>query len=123
MKREDSFILLDMLNAAHDAHESVQGTTYEQFHGNREKHQSVVFNIQQIGEHANNVSNECRKGLPDLPWMKIVGMRHRIVHDYDNVDLRVVWKIAMNDLPELISVLQKVVPKEKRRKSRSRNNE
>jgi len=47
---------------------------------------------------------------PDVPWAAIVGLRHRVVHDYLHVDLDIVWDVVHQDLGPLIAKLQKIVP-------------
>jgi uncharacterized protein with HEPN domain len=44
--------------------------------------------------------------MPDLPWVDIIGMRHRLVHSYGRVDYYVVWRTANEDLPPLIARLE-----------------
>jgi uncharacterized protein with HEPN domain len=39
-------------------------------------------------------------------------MRHRIVHDYLNVDEDVVWEVVQSDLPQLAVALEKIIPEE-----------
>ena len=62
--------------------------------------------IEVVGEAANQVSDEGRALLPGLPWSAIVGMRHRIVHAYFQIDADTVWKTATEELPALRSVVQ-----------------
>jgi uncharacterized protein with HEPN domain len=47
-----------------------------------------------------------------VPWIQIIGMRHKIVHDYMNVDYDIVWEVVRSDLPVLVAVLRKAVPPE-----------
>jgi uncharacterized protein with HEPN domain len=37
-------------------------------------------------------------------------MRHRLIHDYNQVDLDLVWTVAGDRLPELVAVLEPLVP-------------
>jgi uncharacterized protein with HEPN domain len=64
--------------------------------------------IQIIGEAARRVSPEFRAAYPAIPWTTIVGMRHKIVHDYIHVDFETVWETATNDLPTLVRQLEQV---------------
>jgi uncharacterized protein with HEPN domain len=66
--------------------------------------------IQVIGEAAQQVSQEFQALHPQVPWREIIGMRHRIVHDYLNVDEDVVWEVVQQDLPRLVTILENMIP-------------
>lgn len=57
--------------------------------------------IQIIGEAARSVSQDLRDRTPDIPWPKIIGMRHLLVHQYFDIDLDIVWQVIKVDLPNL----------------------
>ena len=61
------------------------------------------------GEAANRVSQETQKQYPQIPWRQIVGLRHRLVHGYDAVDLDILWDIIEQDLPPLVIALKEIV--------------
>jgi uncharacterized protein with HEPN domain len=65
--------------------------------------------LQEIGEAAAKVSSETREAVPDLPWAKIVGMRHILVHVYYDTDADTIWRVATRDVPTMIEVLDKVL--------------
>ena len=71
---------------------------------------ALVHLIQVVGEAASGVSAESRAQLSSIVWQDIVSMRNRIVHDYLNIDLDVVWETAHRDIPTLIAELEQVVP-------------
>ena len=58
--------------------------------------------IEIIGEAANRVPEEYQEAHSEIPWMAIVGMRNRLIHGYDEVDLDFLWNVVRNDLPPLI---------------------
>jgi len=60
---------------------------------------SVVRNLEIIGEAANRISKEFRTRHTEIDWRKIIGLRNRIVHDYFNIDVEIVWEIVQKDLP------------------------
>ncbi len=61
----------------------------------------VVRHLQIIGEALRSVPEEVRILAPEIPWRKIVGARHILVHDYFGIDLDVVWNVVERELPEL----------------------
>lgn len=52
---------------------------------------SMMFRLIQISENAKNMSDIYRSSRPDIPWTAMCGLRNRIVHDYGNVDLSIVY--------------------------------
>jgi uncharacterized protein with HEPN domain len=65
-----------------------------------------------ICEAASKVSPEKKANLPQIYWKQITGMRNRIAHAYFGIDLDVVWQTIVEDLPLLISELEKIIPNE-----------
>jgi uncharacterized protein with HEPN domain len=47
---------------------------------------------------------------PEIPWADIIGMRHKVVHDYLGVDEDIVWQVVREDLPKLVAVLEPIAP-------------
>jgi uncharacterized protein with HEPN domain len=68
--------------------------------------------VQVIGEAARKVSAKFQRAHPEIPWRKIIGMRHRIVHDYMRVDEDILWQVVTQDLPELLPLLEASLPEE-----------
>ncbi|MCC6893299.1 MAG: DUF86 domain-containing protein [Anaerolineae bacterium] len=62
---------------------------------------AVVRAIEVIGEAAARVTEETRNTYPNILWKNIIGMRNRIVHNYNNVNLDIVWQVASENLPQL----------------------
>lgn len=67
---------------------------------------SMLFRMIQISENAKNLTEDYKNSNLDIPWSAISGLRNRIVHDYGNVDLNVVFDTLKNDIPELLEVLK-----------------
>lgn len=58
----------------------------------------VVRHLQIIGEAASRVSIETQNQYPDIPWKKMIGMRHVLVHGYFEIDVDIVWSVIEKDL-------------------------
>lgn len=65
--------------------------------------------IIQIGELANRLSDDMKENSKNIPWRAIRGMRNLHAHDYENVDLEIVWNTLLEDIPELKQSLQKLL--------------
>ncbi len=58
--------------------------------------------LQTVGEAANNVSHDTRRQSPQIPWPVIIGMRHRLVHAYADIDHDILWTTATKAAPKLL---------------------
>lgn len=94
----DRIRLAHMLAAAEQALEFTRGRARENLATEPMFCRAVVNCIQEIGEAAGRVSPATRVQLPSLPWPQIVGMRHRMVHVYFDIDLDLVWEVLDRDL-------------------------
>lgn len=62
---------------------------------------AITTPLYNIGEHAYYLSDEFRVNNSDIPWSKISGLRHRLIHDYEDTNWSIVSEVIFNDLPEL----------------------
>lgn len=85
-----------------------KGVTYEQFSADSKLAEACVFNLSQMGELANRVEDAFADAHPEIPWRYIYGLRNRIVHDYEGVNLVLIWQIIRDDLPELVEKLDRI---------------
>lgn len=106
----DSAYLLDIVLAARLARSYVAGKTRQEFDADRQCQDAVVRRLEIIGEAATHVSPAARAALPMVPWRQMMGMRNRMIHQYNQIDLDVVWDTVANDLPPLIANLSAVLP-------------
>lgn len=111
MLRDEAY-LLDMQIFSRRAQRYVSGVTWEQFEQDEVTQTAIAYVIQVIGEAANRVSAEFRSAHPEIPWHEIVGMRHRLVHGYRDIDIIKVWDAVQNDIPALLELLEPLVPPE-----------
>ncbi len=68
---------------------------------------SMLFRLIQISENSKRLSERFKKEYSEIPWMAVYGLRNRIVHDYGNVDLSIIYSTLKNDIPELYILLNK----------------
>ena len=82
------------------------GKTYEDFISDEMLVEACVFNLSQLGEVANKISDETVKLHPEIAWSEIYGLRNRLVHDYEGTNPKLVWEIITEDLPVLKTQLE-----------------
>ncbi len=111
MRRDEAY-LLDILIAARQAIAFLTDITWEEFVASELHQSAVVRTLEIMGEAATRVSQETRDANPELPWPRMIGMRHRLIHEYFRVDVATVWDTVKNDLPPLLVVLEPLVPPE-----------
>jgi len=73
---------------------------------------ALIKAIETVGEAASKLSPEFRDRHPGLPWPSIMGMRHKLVHAYFEVDLDMVWHTTVNELLPLIQALETIIASE-----------
>lgn len=70
---------------------------------------ALTRSLEIVGAAAARVSDEERSRLPRIPWAQITGMRNRLIHDYDFVELDILWQTVTVELPPLIGELQRIL--------------
>jgi uncharacterized protein with HEPN domain len=110
--KDDILYLGQMYDAASWVTTRLSQTSRDDFDHDETLQLAVVHQIQVVGEAARLVSETTRQSVAEIPWKQIVGMRHRIVHDYTDIDLDIVWEVAKAHLPSLVESLKKVLPEE-----------
>jgi uncharacterized protein with HEPN domain len=102
----DRVRLVHMLDAAREALSFAANRSRADLNHERMLLHSLVRSIEVIGEAAINVSPEY-KTSSEIPWVKLAGMRNRLVHAYFDIDEDIVWDTTVLDLPPLIAELTK----------------
>ncbi len=109
MKPRDPSHLLDMLAAARRVRQFIQGFDYQRFTSDDLVESAVCRQLQIIGDAARRLSEEARAANPQIRW-RVIGMRNIIVHAYDQVDERELWRVVTLEVPRLIEDLENLVP-------------
>jgi uncharacterized protein with HEPN domain len=65
--------------------------------------------LEMMGESACQLPTTFRDEAAGIPWKQLIGLRHRLVHAYDQVDLDIIWNIATSDLPPLLASLDRLI--------------
>ncbi len=106
----DGAVLIDMLNACRSGLEFAGDTDRDTFLADRKTQSAVLHQLLLLGEAVKRLSAEVRQAHPEVPWREIAGLRDRLIHAYDRVDLLMVWETLKQKLPELMVSLQSMIP-------------
>lgn len=112
MSRDDA-TLLDLLKAARLVVRFKGKLAKKAFLRDVKTQSAILHQLLVIGEAVKRLSGDFRVRHPEIPWTGIAGMRDKLIHQYDAVDLDEVWKTVTKDIAPLISFLERLVPQEK----------
>ena len=108
-RHDDQVSLRHMLDHAREAMEMARGRRREDLDTNRTLNLSLVRLLEIVGEAAARVEEATRRRYFSIQWSRIVGLRNRLIHGYDEVDFDVLWKIVTEDVPALVTELERIV--------------
>ncbi len=105
----DNTYLIDILESAKIALSYLKDINFEDFTKNTQCQDAVIRRLELIGEATARISEATQKTYPDLPWAKMKGTRNFLIHEYDDIDLSVVWVTVKENLPPVITFIEKIV--------------
>jgi uncharacterized protein with HEPN domain len=98
-----------MLDHAKEAADLIAGKDKTELQHNRVLELALIRLVEIVGEASAKVSAETQAKYPSIPWPQVIGMRNRLIHGYDSVDLDILWDTIEVDLPPLIVELGKII--------------
>lgn len=113
MKSKDRIIIQKIIVYIDDVKEYIKDLSSKEFLDDKKTITACAFTVSQIGEIVKEITEETMLKYSYIPWNSIKGMRNRIVHDYENVDLSVLWGTIQESLPELQNKLKEIILNEK----------
>jgi uncharacterized protein with HEPN domain len=111
-ERADGDLLCDIREAMRRIEVYTDGMTYDAFLTDIKSQDSVIRNLEIIGEAVKSLTLNLRKKYPDVPWKGMAGVRDRLIHHYFGVNLDVVWNIITIELPGLKSTIESILRQE-----------
>lgn len=110
----DSASLLDIAKAAQLILQFSQGLEKTELAANLEKQSAILYQIVVIGEAVKRLSADFRNQHPTVPWREIAGMRDILTHQYNRVEVDEIWGVIQDDIPQLLSMIQPLLPAQER---------
>lgn len=109
MKNKEYMSLKKMIEYINKALKYTEGCSFETFSRNEEKVDATVFAISQIGELVKNITKETMERYSNIEWIIIKNLRNKIVHDYEGINLNLIWDIITDDIIQLKMDLEKIL--------------
>jgi uncharacterized protein with HEPN domain len=109
MQDEDRIRIGHMIEAAEDALRFIADRSRSDLDTDRMLLFALVRAVEIIGEAVTKVSDETRIAHPGIPWKSVIGMRHRLVHAYFDIDADILWVAATVEIPALLTQLKPIV--------------
>jgi len=101
--------LSDIAKAIDEVEEFTKGMSFDVFASDRKTVNAVIRSLEVLGEATKHIPAAVRKKHPGIPWKNMAAMRDVLIHNYMGVDLKTVWKVAKERLPELKPLLEKLL--------------
>ncbi|MEW6621229.1 MAG: DUF86 domain-containing protein [bacterium] len=111
MKKDDTIYLRHILDAIAKIEKYTVGIDYEIFIEDTQIQDSIIRQLEIIGEATKRFSDTFRDKYPHISWKKIAGMRDKLIHDYLGVDTDAIWDTVKDNIPDLREKVALIIEK------------
>lgn len=112
MNLRDQASLIDISNAAQLTLSFTENLTQAEFEVDLKTQSAVLYQIAIIGEAVKRLSLGFRAQYPSVPWSAIAGMRDKLIHDYEGVEINRVWLTLQTNIPDLLRTILPLIEEE-----------
>ena len=109
MKKDNIVYIQDIVEAINKTLSYIDGMDFEGFVEDALTQDAVLRNFTVIGEASSKLNKEFLEKFPEFPIKEAVSTRNKVVHDYGDINLDIVWKTAKVDFPVLLTVCEKIL--------------
>ena len=107
--REWRSFITDMIEVGEKVLSYTDGMDADEFHNDRITYDATLWNLHIVGEAATHIPDEVREANQQVPWRQMIGMRNRITHAYEAIDVDIVWDTIKTDIPKLLCDLREML--------------
>jgi len=108
-KREYKDYVLDIADSIEKIEKFVNGFDLEDFKKDEKTIYAVIRAIEIIGEAVNRIPDGVKNKHKEIPWKNMAGMRNKLIHEYFGVNMEVLWKTIVEDIPNLKSQMSLIL--------------
>ena len=109
MDKDPNIFLRHILESIEAIENHMAGISWDDFEQSLKSQDAVARRLEIIGEAVKNLSDEFKARRVDIPWKDIAGMRNNVIHEYFNVDIKLVWDTVRDDLPKLLEQIKEML--------------
>lgn len=106
----DEASILDIFRAGQRVLSFAQGLSQADLETDEVRLSAILYQIQIVGEATKRLSVEFREQHPEIPWKQAMGMRDIIAHQYDRIDVNIVWTVIERSIPDLLEKIAPLLP-------------
>ena len=109
--KQPKLYLSHIIKAIDTIQEYLKGFSHDDFLKDEKTQDAVIRNLEIIGEASSKLEQEFIKQLPQIPWRDIKDFRNKLIHDYWELNLEVIWEAVTKEIPQLKKLLEPVAKK------------
>lgn len=109
--KQPKLYLSHIIKAINTIQEYLKGFSYNEFLKDEKTQDAVIRNLEIIGEASSKLEQNFIEKLPQIPWRDIKDFRNKLIHDYWELNLEVIWEAATKETPQLKKLLESVLGK------------
>jgi uncharacterized protein with HEPN domain len=91
--------------------ERTQSVSLEEYLKDEFLQEAVMYCLGQIGEIASKIPDEEQEKYPHIFWTQMIGLRHRLFHDYEAINFSMVYDITQQPISQLVNDLETLLDK------------
>ena len=91
-------IYLEHIRDALDDITTYTGGGRAEFFADRMRQDATLRKLEVIGQAVKNLSDASKSTQLHVPWKQIAGMRDKLIHDYDDINIDEVWRAVSASL-------------------------
>ena len=99
-ERSNKELLTDIIECIDKIFRYTNGMELNDFMQDERTVDAVVRNFEIIFDASNRIEESLHNQFPEVEWRRIIGLRHRIAHDYFGIDFRIIWEIRETKLAD-----------------------
>jgi uncharacterized protein with HEPN domain len=108
MKREYKDYVMDIIEAIEKIEDFTKDMEFENFRKDDKTVFAVIRALEIIGEAVKKIPLTVKNKYKQMPWREAAGMRDKLIHEYFGVNINVVWKTIIEDIPRLKEEIKKI---------------